>query len=179
MTIKEDIAEAMASISRRKNTVFLGQGVINAGRIYGTLEKVPLGQCLEMPVAENLIAGTAIGLAIEGYRPVCIFQRMDFMFIAADAIINHASLMEKMSGGRINLPIIFRTIKADLNEKFWVGWQHSKDLSSVFNQWIPVRHIGNKSMGVNTNAQQVYEEAWNEKKPILIVEDYGSFNNEV
>ena len=174
MTLKDDIVEAMANLARRKDTVFLGENIINSGRIYGTLDKVPLIKCIEMPVAENLIAGVAIGLAIEGLRPIVIFQRMDFMLIAADAIINHASLIPKISGGKVKLPIIFRTIKASLNDKFWVGYQHSKDFSHVFENWMEVRQLGSKS-----NAQQTYEQAWTEEKPVLVVENYGDFNNEV
>ena len=61
-----------------------------------------------MPVAENLTMGVAIGLALRKARPVVIFQRMDFMLIASDAIINHLALMPKMSGGQFNLPVIIR-----------------------------------------------------------------------
>lgn len=174
MTIKDDLVEAMASLARKKHTVFLGENIINSGRIYGTLEKVPLKRCIEMPVAENLIAGTAIGLAIAGYHPVCIFQRMDFMLIAADQIINHATLLPKMSGDRIKLPIIFRTIKADLNKDFWVGHQHSKDFTHIFSRYMPVYEIPFKYQ-----PQEAYAKAYEEEKPVLVVEEYKSFRKEV
>lgn len=179
MTIKDGITDAMEELASKEGVVFLGENIINSGRIYGTLNKVSLEKCMEMPVAENLIAGVAIGLALQGYRPVVVFQRMDFMLIAADAIINHASLIPKMSGGSIKLPIIFRTIKATLEDKFYVGLQHSKDLSYVFSSWIRVMHIGKKETTVSSNAKQVYKEAWECNEPVLIVEDYKSFGEEV
>lgn len=176
MTLKEEITLAMSDLAKYKDTVFLGENVINSGRIYGTLDKVPLKKCIEMPICENLIAGMAIGLAVAGYHPICIFQRMDFMLIAADAIINHAALIPKMSGDRVRLPIIFRTIKAELNDKFWVGHQHSKDFTHVFKPHIIViESLRLRAYGVRRMYQDLYES----DKPILVVEDYKDFNIEV
>lgn len=171
MTVKEAIAEEMYKLSLIKNSVFLGENIINSGRIYGTLNQVPIKKCIEMPVAENLIAGAAVGLAISGYIPICIFQRMDFMLIAADAIINHACLLPKISGGIIRLPIIFRTVKASLNKDFFVGYQHSKDLTHVFEPYMPVYQVP-KNM-------KAYTWAVENTKPTLIVEDYSKFGEEV
>jgi len=107
MNVRESITKAMKMLSKKSKIVFLGENIINSGRIYGTLDTVSTKKCIEMPVAENLIAGTAIGLAIGGYRPVCIFQRMDFMLIAADAIINHACLLPPQ------IPVFLPSISAN------------------------------------------------------------------
>lgn len=168
MTNKEAIRDEMYKLSLQKNTVFLGENIINSGRIYGTLDNVDLKKCIEMPVAENLIAGAAIGLSLGGYLPICIFQRMDFMLIAADAIINHACLLPKMAG--VRFPIIFRTIRASLNDRFYVGLQHSKDLSHVFNPYLEVIQVPEVSPA------KAYKRAWVVDHPILIVENYQSFN---
>ena len=171
MTNKESITIEMSKLARKKKTIFLGENIINSGRIYGTMDRVPLDKCVEMPVAENLIAGTAIGLAIAGYHPICIFQRMDFMFIAADAIINHACMYPKMCPS-IKMKIIFRTIVADLNNKFFVGYQHSKNLTHVFDPYMEVVNIPDKS------ARTAYEIAGKYTSPILIVESYKDYNKE-
>jgi len=173
MTNKEQITLAMQHLAKKKKVVFLGENIINSGRIYGTLDKVSTRKCIEMPVAENLIAGTAIGLALEGYHPVCIFQRMDFMLIAADQIINHACLIPKMSGDSVVLPIIFRTIKAKLSSDFWVGHQHSKDLTHVFRPYMPVYEV--PKYATPTTA---YEQAYKLNKPVLVVEDYKHYGKE-
>jgi len=175
MTLKEDITLAMQKLARKKKTVFLGENVINSGRLYGTLSKVPVAKCIEMPVAENLIAGTAIGLAIAGYRPICIFQRMDFMLIAADQIINHACLIPEMSGGSVVLPIIFRCVRASLNRGFYVGLQHSKDFTHVFERYLETIKIPFDS----GNAQNAYEHAYLQSKPTLVVEEYKHYGKEI
>lgn len=175
MIVKDSITDSMKWLADKKDTVFLGENIINSGRIYGTLNKVPIEKCIEMPVAENLIAGCAIGLAIRGYHPICIFQRMDFMYIAADAIINHACLIPKMSGGSVKLPIIFRTIKGSLNDKFYVGMQHSKDLTKVFEDHIDILRVPSSVRCI----ENVYKVAYRRNAPCLIVEDYSEFNTTI
>lgn len=168
MTVKEAIQIEMNKLSRVENVVFLGENVINSGRIYGTLNDVPLNKCIEMPVAENLIAGCAVGLSIAGYFPVCIFQRMDFMLIASDQIINHAALMPKMTG--IKLPIIFVTFKATLKKSFYAGLQHVKDLSHVFAPYMNCYEIPYNNLEIISDGINITE-------PILIVIDHESLNN--
>ena len=174
MTIRESIIEELHRLSTLDCTVFLGENVINSKRIYGTLENVPLNKCIEMPIAENLIAGTAIGLSLAGFLPICIFQRMDFMLIAADAIINHACLYSKMTNHQVSCGVIFRTILASpLNEKFYVGHQHSKDFSYIFEPYMKVIKIP------ETSPKEAYTTAYKyatRGQPILIVESYESFN---
>ena len=168
------IQDEMTHLSQKENTVFLGENVINSGRIYGTLNFVDLKKCIEMPVAENLITGTAIGLSLEGFVPICIFQRMDFMLIASDAIINHACLLPKMTGGKVKCGVIFRTIQAGpINMRFYVGHQHSKDLGFIFEPFMKIIRIPELPPKV------AYKKAYtlaSQGKPVLVVEDYESFN---
>lgn len=174
MTVKEEISFEMKHLSTFDRVVFLGENIINSGRIYGTMDHVPIDKCIEMPVAENLIAGCGIGLALCGYFPIVVFQRMDFILIAADQIINHACLIPKMTG--VKCPIIFRTIKATLNNKFYAGLQHTKDLSHVFTPYMEVIQV-NSSVNINETYQRVYMLACS-GKPVLVVENHESFNNE-
>lgn len=167
---KLGISRSMKELGKKDKVLFLGENIINSGRIYGTLDEVSKKKCMEMPVAENLIAGTAIGLSLTGFIPICIFQRMDFMLIAADAIINHAALIPKMSGGSVRLPLIFRTVKGSLNNRFYVGMQHSKNLSYVFKNWIRVIELRRRD-----KAMDIYEEAYKCGEPTLVVEDYSLY----
>jgi pyruvate dehydrogenase E1 component beta subunit len=138
MTYKEAITKFMAKLAEDENTVFLGEGIINAGRVYGTMDTIPVERCIEMPVAENLIVGVAMGLSLKGFKPVIIFQRMDFMTVAADAIINHLALLPEMSNGQVQFPVIIRAIIGDPCGKFEMGPQHCKDLSHMFEPYIEV-----------------------------------------
>jgi pyruvate/2-oxoglutarate/acetoin dehydrogenase E1 component len=164
----------MTWLSKQKKVIFLGEGIINAERVYNTLCNVSLKKCVEFPIAENLIVGSAIGLALKGYRPIVIFQRMDFMLMAADQIINHLALIPRMSGKRIRLPIIIRAIIGSRSPKFDVGCQHNKDLTHVFSKWVTTFELNTK----DKDAETVYKHAWELNSPVLIVEDKDLYDKD-
>jgi pyruvate/2-oxoglutarate/acetoin dehydrogenase E1 component len=132
MTYKEAITEDMTQLSKQPNTVFIGQGLINGDRVYGTLDGVPTTQCIELPCAENMHIGIAMGLALTGHRPIVVFQRMDFMLVCASAIINDLALWTKLSGDQITMDVTLRTIVGSTDKSFDVGLQHNKDLAYIF-----------------------------------------------
>ncbi|GII96231.1 alpha-ketoacid dehydrogenase subunit beta [Sinosporangium siamense] len=63
---------------------------------------------IDTPLAESGIIGTAIGLAIRGYRPVCEIQFDGFVFPAADQIITQLAKMPLRSLGKLKLPVVVR-----------------------------------------------------------------------
>lgn len=167
MRYKNSIAEEMKWLAKKKDTVFLGEGLKNAGSIYGTMDGVPSKKCVEMPICENLIVGAAIGLALDGWRPVVVFQRMDFMLIASDAIINHLCLLGQMSGGQVKAPVIIRAIIGSQSEKFWVGEQHNHDFTHVFKPYIETHSYR------ESNYKTLYDLVLD--RPVLIVEERDKY----
>ncbi|MEU7690978.1 alpha-ketoacid dehydrogenase subunit beta [Microbispora hainanensis] len=63
---------------------------------------------IDTPLAESGIIGTAIGLALRGYRPVCEIQFDGFVFPAADQIITQLAKMPLRSLGTLKLPVVVR-----------------------------------------------------------------------
>ncbi|GAA2110057.1 alpha-ketoacid dehydrogenase subunit beta [Actinomadura alba] len=63
---------------------------------------------IDTPLAESGIIGTAIGLALRGYRPVCEIQFDGFVFPAADQIITQLAKMRMRSLGTVSLPVVIR-----------------------------------------------------------------------
>ncbi len=63
---------------------------------------------VDTPLAESGIVGTAIGLAMRGYRPVCEIQFDGFVFPAFDQITTQLAKMHYRSRGRITLPVVIR-----------------------------------------------------------------------
>lgn len=168
LTYQENIRQSMKWLAKQPNTIFLGEGIINAGRVYGTMNDVPLSKCIEMPICENLIVGAAMGMSLEGYIPIVVFQRMDFMLIAADAIINHLALIPKMSGGQVKFPVIIRAIVGSRDPKFDVGPQHNQDFTQLFKPYIQIATIGNNIFDIS--AKVAYETAYLYKECTLIIE---------
>jgi 2-oxoisovalerate dehydrogenase E1 component beta subunit len=63
---------------------------------------------IDTPLAESGIVGTAVGLAIRGFRPVCEIQFDGFVFPAFDQIVSQVAKLHFRSQGKINLPIVIR-----------------------------------------------------------------------
>jgi 2-oxoisovalerate dehydrogenase E1 component beta subunit len=63
---------------------------------------------VDTPLAESAIIGTAIGLALRGYRPVCEIQFDGFVFPATDQIVTQLAKMRYRSGGQLTLPVTIR-----------------------------------------------------------------------
>jgi 2-oxoisovalerate dehydrogenase E1 component beta subunit len=63
---------------------------------------------IDTPLAESGIVGTAIGLALRGYRPVCEIQFDGFVYPAFDQIVSQLAKMPMRSLGHIRLPVVVR-----------------------------------------------------------------------
>jgi len=64
---------------------------------------------LDTPLAESMIGGMAVGMAVQGLRPVAELQFMGFIYPAFDQIISHAARMRNRTRGRLSCPIVYRT----------------------------------------------------------------------
>jgi pyruvate/2-oxoglutarate/acetoin dehydrogenase E1 component len=72
---QDAITDAMFDLSRDPMRRFLGYNVGCGNLANGTLARVPAEQRIETPAAENLMVGLAIGLSLEGYKPVVCSTR--------------------------------------------------------------------------------------------------------
>ncbi|GAB3622503.1 alpha-ketoacid dehydrogenase subunit beta [Mariniluteicoccus endophyticus] len=63
---------------------------------------------IDSPLAESGIVGTAVGMALRGYRPVCEIQFDGFVFPAYDQIVTQVAKMHFRSGGRLKMPVVVR-----------------------------------------------------------------------
>lgn len=110
MTYKQAIKEQCEKYAQDPRTRFIGYNTSHGSRMYGTLDGIAVGQCIEAPVAENLMVGLAIGMCLERFCPVVCFERHDFMLLAMDALVNHVDKLSWISGDQFKLPIIVRAI---------------------------------------------------------------------
>lgn len=131
MTYKESLTAAMDSLAADPACCFVGYG-ITRGRAMGTLANVSAAQLIECPVAENLMVGLAIGLALAGRKPVVYFERADFLLNAADAIVNHLDKMAMMSRGEFKPAVILRVTVGNRQKPLFTGETHTQDFSDAF-----------------------------------------------
>jgi len=133
ISYKDAMIQSMTELAER-DAIFIGYNV-KYGNAIGTLKNVPDDQKLETPVAENLMAGLAIGMSFEGFLPVIYYERHDFMLVAADAIVNHIDKIERISHGEFKCPVIIRAVTADAGP-FYSGITHSQDFTKVFKEAV-------------------------------------------
>jgi len=93
--------------------VVLGQDVGVDGGVFraslGLAERFGPGRVIDTPLAEALIAGMAIGMAVEGLKPVAEIQFSGFAYTTIDQVLNHAGRMRHRTQGRLSCPMVLRT----------------------------------------------------------------------
>lgn len=114
ITLVEAITQAMAyEMNQDPNVIVMGEDVGKDGGVFratlGLLDKFGPERVLDTPLAESMIAGMAVGMAVEGLKPIAEFQFMGFIYPAIDQIINHAARMRNRTRGRMSCPLVFRT----------------------------------------------------------------------
>ena len=110
---REAVCEAMSEEMRRDDNIFLmGEEVAEYNGAYkaskGMLDEFGSKRVIDTPIAELGFAGISTGAAMNGLRPIVEFMTFNFSMVAIDQIINNAAKMKQMSGGQINVPIVFR-----------------------------------------------------------------------
>ncbi len=165
-TYQRALTIMMGKVCKYEGVMFLGQGITTGERIYHTMDRVPLEKCIEMPIAEDLMVGMAIGMALEGFKPIVIFQRMDFMTVAMDQIVNHLDKINKMSNGQFKLPITIRAIVGASN--FNAGLQHTQDFTSMLR--IMLKNVPVVLLRTRSEIGRYYHAVHSRAYPVILVE---------
>jgi pyruvate/2-oxoglutarate/acetoin dehydrogenase E1 component len=134
LTYAQAVLEATDQCMAEDPSVYImGLGVTDPKGVFGTTlglkEKHGDKRVLDMPVSENGMTGVAIGSALVGMRPIMTHQRIDFMLLALDQIINNAAKWHYMFGGKMKVPL---TIRLLIGRGWGQGPQHSQSLQSLF-----------------------------------------------
>ena len=113
LTMAQALNRAMAdAMTRDRNVVLFGEDVGPLGGIFRVTDGLQAAfggdRVFDTPSAEAGIAGTAIGLAMAGFRPIAEFQFDGFSYPALDQLISHVAKMHLRTMGRVDLPIVFR-----------------------------------------------------------------------
>ena len=107
--LNEGLRKAMENDPK---VLIMGEDVGKLGGVFrvtdGLQKDFGEDRVMDTPLAESGIVGTAIGLALRGYRPVCEIQFDGFIFPAFDQIVSQLAKMPYRSGGVVKLPIVIR-----------------------------------------------------------------------
>ncbi len=113
LTLSKAINEGLRkSLEADPKVLIMGEDVGKLGGVFrvtdGLQKDFGESRVVDTPLAESGIVGTAIGLALRGYRPVCEIQFDGFVFPAFDQIVSQLAKQRLRSLGRVRMPVVIR-----------------------------------------------------------------------
>jgi pyruvate dehydrogenase E1 component beta subunit len=113
LSIVEAVNDALhVELARDESVMVMGQDVGRAGGVFrataGLLDRFGPNRCFDTPLAEAGILGTAVGLCMAGWRPVCEMQYDAFSYPCLDQLITHVGRYRWRTGGKMQFPLVVR-----------------------------------------------------------------------
>ncbi len=136
ITLIEAVTQALAhELEHDKSVVVFGEDVGGNGGVFrateGLQKRFGKDRVRDTPLAENMIAGLAIGMASQGLKPVAEIQFMDFICAGIDQILSHASRLRNRTRGRLTCPMV---IRAPSGGGIRAPEHHSDSMEALFAQ---------------------------------------------
>ena len=174
ITFAEAIREALAEEMRRDSRVFIiGEDVAEAGTPFkvlsGLVEEFGKDRVIDTPISEPGFTGIGVGAAMTGVRPVVDIMFGDFLTLTMDQIVNQAAKVHYMSGGKIKVPIVFRTTLGATRRS---AAQHSQSLHA----WVS--HVPGLKVAIPStpyDAKGLLKTAIRDDNPVVFFEDKLSY----
>ncbi|TDH23315.1 pyruvate dehydrogenase [Segetibacter sp. 3557_3] len=154
--------------------IFIGEDILSpyggAFKVAKDLSFIKPGQVFSTPISEAAIMGISNGLALNGFKPFAEIMFGDFMTLAFDQIVNHASKFHHMFNKKVNCPVVVRTA---MGGHRGYGPTHSQTLDKFL---IGIDNV--KTVAINTlfDPTVIYESIYKEQHPVILIEnkvDYG------
>lgn len=166
MSYKGELTRAMSMLALDPRTLFLGQSVRYGGQaMFSSFSGVPIERRIEMPVCEDMQMGICTGLALEGFVPISIYPRIDFLLLAANQLVNHLDKWWAMS--KVRAKVIIRTAVGGtfpLNP----GPQHIQDHTEAFR--LMLKNVLVFDLHDEEDIVASYSMAMRHQGPVLLIE---------
>ena len=114
LTLLQAVNDGLRTAMRNdKDVLVFGEDVGPKGGVFlateGLTKEFGEERCFDTPLSEDGIVGAAIGMALNGLKPVAEIQFQDFIFPAFDQIVSEAAKFRYRSGGQYTCPMVIRT----------------------------------------------------------------------
>ena len=172
-----ELERSMRWLAEQDHTIFLGQAVEVPGTaMFNTLTEVNPDQKVEIPVAEEMQMGMAIGLAMGGLIPITIYPRWNFLLLAVNQLVNHLDRIAYVSNREYLPKVIIRT-SIGSERPLHPQHQHVGDFTDAFRLMLNSVEVIrlDESEEIFPAYQKAYERS--DGRSTLIVE-YGDYYNE-
>ena len=176
MTMREALRDAMAEEMHRDGDVFvIGEEVAEYQGAYkvtqGLLQEFGARRVIDTPITEHGFAGLGVGAALAGLKPIVEFMTFNFAMQAMDHLINSAAKTRYMSGGQVDVAMVFRGPNGAAAR---VGAQHSQDFSSWYSHVPGLKVIAPSNAA---DAKGLLKAAIRDPNPVIFLENeilYGA-----
>lgn len=134
ISLVEAVTQALAyELTNDPNVVVFGEDVGVNGGVFratqGLQTRFGKERVFDTPLAENMLAGMAVGMAAQGMKPVVEIQFMGFIYSCVDQIISHASRLRNRTQGRLTCPLV---IRAPFGAGIHAPEHHSESTEALF-----------------------------------------------
>lgn len=120
------------ALAHDPGVLVLGQGVDDPGGMFGTTkglqEKYSAARVFDTPLSEEGMMGVCTGAAMNGMRPVYMHNRPDFILLAFNQLVTHASKYHYMDNGQTTVPMV---VWAAIGRGWGSGAQHSQSIQGL------------------------------------------------
>jgi len=130
----------------------------------GMLKKYGPKRVIDTPIAEAGMAGTAVGMAMLGLRPIVEMMTMNFAIVAADQILNHAAKIRYFSGGQVDVPMV---IRGPQGAGVQLSAQHSQSFESLYGHFPGIKVA---APATPADAKGLLKTAIRGKDPVIFLE---------
>ena len=175
ITYRDALREAIREEMQRDERVFImGEDIAGYGGTYavtkGLFEEFGEKRVRDTPLAEEAIAGVAIGAALGGLRPILELMTVNFSLLAADMLVNNAAKFRYMFGGQPEVPFVVRMPGGG-------GAQRAAQHSQMFESWYA--HIPGLKVVMPATPYDVkgmFKSAVRDPDPVLFIEHELLYN---
>jgi acetoin:2,6-dichlorophenolindophenol oxidoreductase subunit beta len=158
-------------MDRDERVIVIGQDIGPPGGVFGLTrglwDKFGPERIRDAPISEEALADLAVGAAMNGLRPILEIMFMDFTALTVDALANQAAKTRYLSGGRISVPMVLRTLGG---AGFRIGAQHGQSLEAWFTH-VPGLKVIHPS--TPADAKGLLKAAIRDDDPVVFVETKG------
>ena len=171
----DELKRSMEWLGEQNDTIFIGQAVEYAGTgMTNTLKYVSPEKLMEMPVNEDMQMGITNGLAMNGYVPVSIYPRWNFLLLGVNQLINHLDKLPMISDYKTKA--IIRTAIGS-ERPLHPQWQHVGDYTEAFEKMLT--NVEVIRLDEPEQIFEAYQKAYNrtDGKSTILVE-WGDYYNE-
>jgi pyruvate dehydrogenase E1 component beta subunit len=169
ITMAQALNQALHDAFEKDDRVVLfGEDVGTLGGVFRISDKLQerFGdtRCFDTPLAESGIAGTAIGMAIYGYRPIIEMQFDGFTYPAFEQLVSHLAKMRNRSRGTVKLPV---TVRIPFGGGIGAVEHHSESPEAYFAHTAGLKVV---SPGTPSDAYSLLTESIFSDDPVIFFE---------